>query len=392
MEVYILDDAFRREYVVDRFESCIWSERFNEVGDFQLTVESTSTNKNLFEQDAYLAMNRSNRVMRIEDLEDTVDDSGRKLLKIRGHSLETIFKDRAVINPATTAWEDEEQVWTIKNTPQGLMNTLFQAIMINNTRTPLDNITNYDTGSFYPADTIPKPTSTLHFEIVQTDLYSVLTEFAQAYSLGFRLVRHPVSSLLYFNVYSGMDRTSSQSVNTPVIFSQNLENLLDSSHFRSTSNVKNVAYVYNKKNYIEVVYPPGGNTSVKSFDRKVLYVDATDIELETTDPGYLAAVRQKGQEELAKHRKVELLDGQLPENIRYIYEQDYRLGDLVELRNYDGLTSRMRVVEQIFVDDSDGERSYPTLAVDELVVPGTWNDWRYNIPWDDAVGTWSDQD
>ena len=395
MEVYILDNQFRRDSVTDRFESLIWSERFFEKGDCQLTVESTSANRNLFLPDSYLAMNLSNRVMKIDSLEDVSDNQGRSLLKIGGSSLESIFEDRIVINPALKAWssaEDFNAVWPIKKTPQAALNEIFQAICVNNVRNPSDNLTNYDTGSFYPNDTNPKPTSSLQFEFPQTNLYDILVEICQIYNLGFRFVRHPVTSLLYFNIYSGRDRTSTQTVDTPIIFSQNLENLLDSSHLRKTEDVKNVAYVYNKKNFMEVVYPPNGNTSIKGFERKVLYVDATDIDLEVSDSTYMNVVRQRGQEELAKHRNVELLDGQLPENINYVYGRDYNLGDLVELRSVDGLTNRMRVTEQIFVDDADGERAYPTLTVEDLVVPGTWQDWRFNIPWDDAVGTWSELD
>jgi hypothetical protein len=41
MEVFILDSLLRRSQVVDKFESLIWTERFSEIGDFELDLKST---------------------------------------------------------------------------------------------------------------------------------------------------------------------------------------------------------------------------------------------------------------------------------------------------------------------------------------------------------------
>jgi hypothetical protein len=41
MEVYILDSLLRRTEVVDQFESCIWTERFSEHGEFEIDIKST---------------------------------------------------------------------------------------------------------------------------------------------------------------------------------------------------------------------------------------------------------------------------------------------------------------------------------------------------------------
>jgi hypothetical protein len=61
--------------------------------------------------------------------------------------------------------------------------------------------------------------------------------------------------------------------------------------------------------------------------------------------------------------------------------RDYRLGDLVEMRNGDKATTHRRVTEQIFVSDSQGDRSYPTLTLNQYITPGTWDSWG-NETWD----------
>ena len=91
---------------------------------------------------------------------------------------------------------------------------------------------------------------------------------------------------------------------------------------------------------------------------------------------------QRGQEELAKNRQITVLDGELTSNSQYRYGIDYNLGDLVELRDEDGATSVMQVTEQIFVSDKEGDRAYPTLAVNALITPGTWLTYG-DVEWDD---------
>jgi hypothetical protein len=44
----------------------------------------------------------------------------------------------------------------------------------------------------------------------------------------------------------------------------------------------------------------------------------------------------------------------------------------------------MQVTEQIFVQDSEGERDYPTLTVNTYITPGSWLWWPINEVWEDV--------
>jgi hypothetical protein len=50
----------------------------------------------------------------------------------------------------------------------------------------------------------------------------------------------------------------------------------------------------------------------------------------------------------------------------------------------------MRVTEQIFISDAQGDRSYPTLISEMLLSSGYWYGWGGNVFWDDGVGYWED--
>lgn len=120
-------------------------------------------------------------------------------------------------------------------------------------------------------------------------------------------------------------------------------------------------------------------------------VEASDITEDT--PDILAALIQKGKEELAKNRGTSLLDGELNHNSSYKYGIDYDLGDIIEMRNIDGIVSQQRITEQIFICDSEGERSYPTLSSKYFITPNTWLSWSSDKVWEDFdMEHWADID
>lgn len=385
MDLYILDDVLRRTSVVDRFESLIWTERYSSLGDFELVIHSTPENRALFQEGAMLGIVQSTRVMVVEVIADDTDADGRKVLKITGQSLEKIMLDRVAAIDFTPPFDK----WVLTNqTPGNIARTIFNRICRSNTQFPQDNIPFLVAGSLYRAGNIAEPVDPITVEIERKSVYEALKELCDAYNLGFRLHKGPDTSKLYFDVYTGNDRTASQSLLTPVVFSSALDNLTNISQLTSTANAKNVAYVWTEKACIQV-FSDGADANTSGFQRRVLQVDATDVDL---DPGpeLLSILEQRGKDALAKHRALRAFDGEIPQFGSYRYGMDYELGDLVEIFNADGEASQMRVTEQIFVSDSEGDRSYPTLTINLLITPGSWLSWDGLETWEMAQGTWDD--
>lgn len=379
MEVYTLDSLLRRETVIDRFESLIWTERFQAYGDFELRVHSTSENRRRLTAGTWLAMNESYRVMTIESVEDTVDDEGRQILIVKGPSLEEIMDDRIALGALTDLTTNPK--WTITDTPTNVARKIFHDICIAGTIAVEDIIPFVIEASIFPADTIPEPTATATLEFEPQSVYEAISNIAQVYDFGFRLVRNFDTSQLYFDVYMGSDRTTSQSTLPAVIFAPNLDNLKNTTEFTTTDKYKNVAIVISPVGH-RVVYPDLVDPSVAGFERHVLVVKADDID-DPTPSIANALMDQRGKEALAKARTFSGFDGELSQESQYVYGRDYNLGDLVELRNTDGATSNMQVIEQIFVSDRDGERRYPTLAINLFITPGSWLAWDFNQHWFD---------
>jgi hypothetical protein len=465
MELYILDSLLRRTELVDRFESLIWTERYAAWGDFELDIFSTPATRRLFKAGKKLASNVSYRVMTVEDVENAVDSEGRQLLKVKGRSLEAILEDRVARN----TFKDLETTpkWVVVGRPGDVVRKIFNAICRDNPNFADDEIPFLKTGSIMPSSNIPEPANQITVELDPQSVYQAITEICEAYDLGYRLLRNFDNSELYFDVYSGSDRTNAQTILAPVVFSPELDNLTNTSEITSISKLKNVAYVFHPI-AVQIVYADGVSSTVDGFERRVMYVDASSIEVpdrtytisQTNTDAINAAIgkaandsiakkalqklidkkrmtteeaeaittflssaaltteqkasinqartqslnyntmennimnpllQQKGKEELAKNRAISAFDGELPSNSPYKYGTAYRLGDLVEMQNSDGVSNRMRVTEQIFVSDNEGERSYPTLTLDQYVTKGSWLGWPSTQVWEDAVGYWRDQ-
>jgi len=384
MEVYILDSLYRRTIVVDKFESLIWAERLNAIGDFELHIVSTLENRTRFIPGVNLAVNTSNRVMTVETVQDVTDDDGRRILKITGPSLENILKHRML---ALLTAGDYLPYGDLTDTPFNLLSDMFDYICVTGTLNAGDIISPLivqDT-DWYPTDTISFPSETIFFPASIQTLYDAIKGILDAYSIGFKIVRHPSLNLLYADFYMGSDRTTGQSTLPAVIFSPDLDNLRNTNRLTSSALHKNVAYVFNSTD-VTLVYEDNVDTSIAGFERRVLMVECDD--------GLTSDERiQKGKDELAKNRMFSALDGQLSAVASYQYETDYYLGDLVELRDDDGTTSNMQVTEQIFIHDKEGERTYPTLSINTFIYPGSWIAWDYSQEWDDLGATeyWEDQ-
>jgi hypothetical protein len=390
MDLYLLDNLLRRETVVDRYKSLIWTERYQTAGDFQLVVQSTVENRQRYKAGRLLALNESYRVMKIETIQDKIDEEGAALLEISGPSLEIILDDRVAFNVKDDLTTNPK--WIITDKPGDVARKVFQDICVTGILDPHDIIPFIASVPLLPADNIPEPGDDVTVEIEPDSVYNVVKGICEPYDLGFRLLRNFDNSQLVFDIYSGVDRTSSQIVYPSVIFSPDLENLRNTTELKSIAGVKNMAYVYSNLGF-EVVVATDVDPNLAGFERQVLVVKMDNIDAGTPAATVTALMQQKGREELAKVRSFQGFDGEVTQTTQYKYGTDYQLGDLVELHGKDGIASNMRVTEQIFVNDDQGERSYPTLTVKQLVTPGSWlaegtNEW---MDYDDDATAWADK-
>jgi hypothetical protein len=337
-----------------------------------------------------LSTNESYRVMVIESVEDSTDSDGNKIITIKGPSLESIFKHRLAAGSLDDSTSSPK--WILTGLPKAIAEKIFHDICVTGVVHTGDIIPYIVEDTIFTLDTIAEPPTSITYEIVLgATMSDALIKLCEVYGMGNRIVREPTTNVLYFDIYMGSDRTTQQSLLAPVVFSEGLENLSNSRELKTSASYKNVAYVISPVGF-EVVLADNVDPSVSGFDRQVLIVKADDIT-DTVPATATAKMIQRGKEELAKNRQLQAFDGEVTKNSNYVYEFDYRLGDLVELRDDSGACSTMQVTEHIFVSDKEGERSYPTLAINTFITPGSWLAWDYSQVWSDLSDTeyWADQ-
>lgn len=382
VEIYILDDQLRREEIVEKFESFIWTERYNSFGDFELIIDPRIAESQLGVPGRMLSIDQSDRVMIIDTITTTTTDEGIKALKVTGKSLEYLLEHR--VNQTGFYAGGPVAEISRTGTPGNIIRALFHDICRTNAGSSNENIPFVQAGtisSFVGA--IAEPATSITYKRGFDTLYKTIKELADIYDLGFRLIRVADEPKLYFEVYTGFDRTSAQAVRDPIIFSPELDNLTNTSELNSNGLEKTVAYVvYNGGTH--VVYADGYDSLNAGLDRKALIVDATDL----TGTPSTAVLEIRGKQELASRKYIIGFDGEIPSSPKYIYNTHYKLGDLVEQQSETGVKRVLRVTEQIITSDKEGERSYPTLTFNgTLITPGTW----YAIPgsqeWYDYIST-----
>lgn len=383
MELYTLDDQLRRIEVVDLWESLIWTERWRANGDFQLVLQSTPGYRELLKKDTQVVINESDRIMTCE----TIENKG-GILTISGRSLEsTLLENRVAMDGMQGLTANPN--WVISGTPGAIARWIFKQICIDGILSPSDVIPFIQAGTLYPPGNLAEPSASITSTVEIKSVYAAIKEICDVYDLGFRLVRNLDTSKLYFEIYSGSDRTSRQSSLIPVVFSPDFDNLTNVSELTSTVPYKNVAYVF-APNGTTVVYATGVDPTVAGFERRVMFIKADDVTL-AAGAALTAELTKRGSEALATQQVSMGLDGEISQLSSYKYGVHYFLGDLVEMRNDDGASNNMRVTEQIFVSDHEGERSYPTLELDIFITPGSWLGWPANEHWAEVTDVWANK-
>lgn len=402
MEVYTLDPLLRRTELFEDHESLIWTDRFQKYGDFEWHTSSSLRARTLLKPGTLLAMNGSKRVMKIETVEDASDSDNRRMLSIKGRSIETMLYDRMAIDsltpdtpPVTTPPTPPSTfTWDISGlTAMNVARKIFHDICMTGMLSPYDALPFMYEGTFAEASNIAESIDVVNVKLEPTTVYDAIAQLAETWNFGFRIMREGDSSKLWFSVYTGADRTTGQGTLPAVVFSPQLDNLQNTKELFTIEGAKNVAYVYCLAGF-QIVYADDVDGDISGFDRKVLMVNASDITAEThpVTEARNAALIQRGYEELSKHQTYQAFDGEISQTSTYQPGRDYNVGDLVEMRSSDGVANQMRVSEIIYASDAEGDRSYPTLSMNKYINTGSWLSWLNNKMWSElGPEEWDDQ-
>lgn len=362
MELYVLDEGFLKDVVIDETMSVVWAERFVKAGDFQLVVPFTQKRMTQLAEGKCVLEQSSKDPMIIES---QLIENG--LITVKGRTLEAFFNERYMRTSASMSVNE----LIIEDRPGNILSEIVERVTIAGTGSEglgeeIDIIPFLVIGDIDTSDPV------ISKQIPFGYMYDIMFPIAETAKLGMRVYlsrADPFGYELTFTAYKGIDRTSDQLDNDLVRFSSAQDSMTNIKQVGSIVGYKTVVYVYppswSSVTSPTVVYAPSSSDAARGFDRRVLVLQANDIsEDQVTGGTTLASLLAKaGADALANNNFTKLVDGEVVPQLRYQYGTNYKLGDLIELVGNDGVIQKAQITEYIRTKDATGERAYPTVSV-----------------------------
>jgi len=379
VDILVLNKNFDTQAIIDTYESFNWTDRYNEAGDFELTIVLSQDSSDLidyFKVDYYVYMNMSDHLMIIEDISiDTSFEDGDKLI-VTGRSLESILDRRVIWNQ--TVYPVNAHVnsvcLSIVNNAMGSQAPDYRKIPNFEIHSSNDSYIlslKLEGGAQYTGDNV----------------YDVITHICKLKKIGFKVVWSVVNGENKFimSLYNGTDRTYDATKNPnkpPVIFSPYFENIDSTKYYQSIKTFKTVNLVAGegegsarkRKSVLR-----GGNKYTGLY-RREMYTDARDISSQTDDThtmsndAYMKLLATRGKEKLAEDDNsiAETFEGEVDYRTSFIYKEDYFLGDIVEVADRYGHETPVRISEITYSFDEEGFSINPSFTVpdDEEITEG----------------------
>ena len=367
MELLVLDESFEPFAIIDTYNSLIWTDRYNECGDFELFTAMSMDLLNVIKQDYYIRRPDSDHVMIIEKIEIDTDVEDGNTITITGRSLESLLDRRIVWNETSLSGSFQDGIEKLLN--ENVISPSNESRKIPNFKMEKSEdqaITNLTIEAQYKGD----------------NLYDILQTLCTERNIGFKVVLSDANELV-FSLYSGTDRSYDQTDNPYVIFSPNYDNLISSNYIESKSSFKNVTLVSaeDSDNRPEeegaeapLVETAVGNVSGlarrETFTNYGSISRTTEDDKKISDSEITAMLRQRGKETLAENAAILSFEGEAETSTMFKYGEDFTIGDIVQVEDHYGHESRARVIELVLSDATDGFSVYPTFsAIAEVGLP-----------------------
>lgn len=368
MKVYVYNKNFEAIAYVDMFKSFIWTDRYKEAGEFELSVEASYDNLIIFQQDYYLTYDQSEHVMIIESISlESNTDEGDNLI-ISGRSLESLI-DRRIV------WE--QITFSAGKSVQAVIKKLLtDAFMTKGDRL----VSNFKFVENKELATLPKITDNTDTnygaQYTGDNIYDILIEFCQLHQIGFKIT---IDDDWHFNfmMYKGVDRSYDNKNNNPyVVFSPTYQNILNSSYIESKKTLRNITLVAGEgegKDRKTETYTLS-KSDYKGIGRRELYTDARDISstiskedgssTTISNKEYKQLLIQRGKEKLAENKETKAFDGEVDALSLFVYGKDFYLGDVVEVCDPYGNERKSRIIEIVYSHTTSvGYTVYPTFEI-----------------------------
>ncbi len=397
MDLNVLNKNFLTVGIIDEYESFNWTDRYNEAGDFELTLLVTKEYLSVFKTNYYLYFKLSEHLMIIEGIEIKTDSEKGNRLIVTGRSLESLLARRilwfkisfnlnnsfqhAIDRMVNESMADSKNVWG-------------DSAAVTNRRIPGFKVIREWNNSVLDA---------LKMDAIEywgENLYDIVVDLCKSRNpdVGFKVTwgHTDQEDTFNFRVYIGKDRSSNNTEgNPPVSFRPSLENIFDTDYYESIAGYKTIVLVVgqypknpnadkdDKDNEIidiqACAYRGQAITTYTGMNRREVFCDARSVPYKDDDGKVYdrntvvqPALIEEGKKTLnsLSNKKAETFEGEVDYKTTYIYGTDYKLGDVVDVADIYGHEMKARIVEVTFSDDEEGFSINPTFELFGEVMGG----------------------
>jgi len=339
-QVWILNGSMQRLAVLDEYTSLTWTRRWQQPNTFELHCSRYAKGAEYLVEDNLIQIVRDGQVeftAVIEHGELALDDQGRvsEVWTVRGGD---IITRRICLPPAGQAYDERS----------GAAETVMKGYVTANVISPADANRAI---SLVSNETDQGRGSSIAVKARYEMLVDKLEECARAGGIGWELVG--ISTGLQFKVVPGVDRSTAQSTNPPIIFSPDFGNLKTLGYQWTMLNRATLAYVAGQgegaARQIVTVYD--GTSVPAGTARREAFIDARDLDT-------AAKLADRGRAKLDEQGPKTRLEAQILTGGPFQYRQDWDLGDVVTVRNLDwGVLQHLRITEvTVTLEPETGEQ------------------------------------
>jgi len=423
-----MDSSFQPLNAVENYESLIWSERYSDFGDFELTSSDIAGMVSLLPREACVCLRESTVPMIVENYAINKPAREKPTITITGRSYETVLERRVAVNttlPATYSSVPFDD-WDIDATKESDAAYLAMRIVLgdapryqgstmvlpltNPAVSPLDAIAEIDL--ILPADyidiigvaawsatppvaytagsrakyagfvwraiapTAPDPPTITDpskweklypwspYEIKAQNLYGSVMELLNTNRRGLKAVR-PVPG----DFKIGIEIYNGANLTGEGETGDPNHVVVFDARFDQFDDTTYLLSAQGSANVAYVYGSNGAQTVLKNAAAEPtgLARRVLFVDQSSDTATSSADVRKtRGLIELYKYNATALFDGQIAEQVAEGYDRDYFLGDILKLTGEFGLSQNARVAEFIRTSDATGSKAYPTFeAVDD---------------------------
>lgn len=401
MEATILNKDFESVAILDHYKSFIWTDRYNEAGDFEVHIPIGDGIPEYIQNGYYIWNAESEHLMIMETFRIESDIEEGVYLVVSGRSLESILDRRIVWNRTLIQGPVNSNGYRdFPNLQEGIKRLLDENAIEAVGARKIPKL-------IFEESTDPRITALTfgaQIEVTEDDgaggvlyytvgaqyhgdnLYDVIVKLCQEKYIGFKITLNESNEFI-FKLYAGVDHSygtdeKPQIDNDYVVFSKDFDNLLNTSYLTSTQKWKNVTLIGGEKekdeNGVEksqVLVEWSDNDAYAGLDRREIFTDATSKSMEKENENgdivimevdeYKAILKRAGIDTLMENEKQEIFDGEADVTSMFQYgaDKDFYMGDIIQFATEYGVEGRAYISEYIMSNESKGKNYYPTLVI-----------------------------